>query len=205
MNIKIYHNNKVIELTNNEKCWESNILSKAVYYTTDVSLVDFMTIINTEQEDSIYFYNDDVTTLKNAFFNCFMLITAGGGVVENEKEEILLMYRRGFWDLPKGKWEDGETIEACALREIEEETGLKNLSLEKQICITYHTYYFKEKWILKESYWFKIKTMSYQILKPQTEEDIEALKWVSPNALKEYYPLSYKNVVEVLNLYNTKP
>ena len=41
-------------------------------------------------------------------------IIAGGGIVENEERKILFQFRRGKWDLPKGKLEEGETIENCA-------------------------------------------------------------------------------------------
>ncbi len=198
MNIKIYHNNKTILLTNEDKSWHNNIESKIVYVTTNLSLIDYWDIITTNEDLYIFFYNEDIIALKEAFFKNFMLITAGGGVVENEKGEVLLMYRRGFWDLPKGKWDDGETIEECALREIEEETGLTNLLLENLLTISYHTYFFKEKWILKETYWFNIKTNSNQLLNPQKEEDIEEIKWVKKDILKNFYNVTYQNIVDVL-------
>jgi 8-oxo-dGTP pyrophosphatase MutT (NUDIX family) len=58
-------------------------------------------------------------------------VRAAGGVVvrarANGREEILLVHRPqyGDWTLPKGKACDGETDEECALREVEEETGLR--------------------------------------------------------------------------------
>ena len=43
--------------------------------------------------------------------------------------KLLMIFRRGKWDLPKGKLDKGETFERCAVREIEEETGFRNLKL----------------------------------------------------------------------------
>ena len=67
-------------------------------------------------------------------------IIAAGGLVLNEKNELLMIFRRNKWDLPKGKLDEGESIEACALREVKEETGLQKLKLEKFIDITFHDY-----------------------------------------------------------------
>ena len=70
-------------------------------------------------------------------------IIAAGGIVMNPKQEILWIFRRGFWDLPKGKLDPGETIPQCALREVEEETGINDIQLNELITITYHEYFDK--------------------------------------------------------------
>ena len=58
-----------------------------------------------------------------------VIIKAGGGLVKNEKGEVLFMFRKGKWDLPKGKLDPGETMDACAVREVMEETGVSGLSI----------------------------------------------------------------------------
>ena len=85
-------------------------------------------------------FDKDFQKLKRDFFKHFELIKAGGGLVKNSSGNILLMFRRGKWDLPKGKLDEGESIEECAIREVEEETGLHHLTIIKPLAITYHTY-----------------------------------------------------------------
>lgn len=123
---------------------------------------------------------------------------AGGGLVQNEKNEVLLIFRRGKWDLPKGKLDKGESIEDCAIREVQEETGLLNISLEGPLMTTYHTYHEGSRYILKESHWYGMKAMGDEKLIPQTEEDILEIKWVKPRDLKQYYSESFPSVVDVL-------
>lgn len=128
------------------------------------------------------------------------LIKAAGGLVLNEKQEILMIFRRGKWDLPKGKLDDGETIEACAVREVMEETGLTKLDLGPLITITHHTYFdtwLKEE-VMKETYWFQMYADTNQSLIPQTEEDIETIEWVSPANLVDKLSNSYDTIVEVV-------
>lgn len=126
-------------------------------------------------------------------------ITAAGGLVFNDANELLMMYRRGKWDLPKGKLDDGETIEACAVREVQEETGLRNLVLGKKIGVTYHEYEFKGAHILKASHWYHMQAPGAQPLVPQTEEDIEKIQWTTVEELPELLKNSYSNIVEIIN------
>jgi len=130
-------------------------------------------------------------------------IVAAGGLVSNEEGKLLLIYRRGFWDLPKGKWDEGETIEQCALREVEEETGLSNIQLGKLVGTTYHEYFdeWKQRDVIKETHWFAMHVSGTQQLVPQHEEDIEEIRWVAPKEMPEYLQNTYKNIVEIINKY----
>ena len=60
--------------------------------------------------------HSNLDELKKAFWKHFTIIKAAGGLVKNEKGEYLFIFRRGSWDLPKGKLDKGETIEQCAVR-----------------------------------------------------------------------------------------
>lgn len=128
-------------------------------------------------------------------------IVAAGGIVENEEGKILFQFRRGKWDLPKGKLDDGETIEECAVREVEEETGLQNIILSELVGITHHLYNEKQNEIDKETYWYAMKVEGEQQLVPQEEEDILELKWVAENELQEYLSNTYPNIIEIVEKY----
>ena len=127
-------------------------------------------------------------------------IIAAGGLVLNESAEILMIFRRGFWDLPKGKLDEGETIESCAIREVQEETGLKQVQLKKFIGITNHQYFdeYLQQQVNKETHWFLMQANNNQKLFPQTEEDIEQIKWVSKKELLQYLEKSYKNITNII-------
>ncbi len=127
-------------------------------------------------------------------------ILAGGGLVKNEHGELLMIYRRGKWDLPKGKLDEGETIEVCALREVMEETGLVNVELGRLLEIGYHEYYdtYLDRDVVKETHWFAMTAYGEQPLLPQTEEDITDIRWLSGQELEECLRDSYPNIVEVV-------
>ena len=127
-----------------------------------------------------------------------ILIQAGGGLVENEKGEILFMFRRGKWDLPKGKLDPGETLESCAVREVEEETGVGRLELIRFLIITEHEYEERGQCILKQTHWYLMKADSSQPLIPQKEEDITELKWVGRPDYKMILDNTYPGILEVL-------
>jgi 8-oxo-dGTP pyrophosphatase MutT (NUDIX family) len=134
------------------------------------------------------------------------IIQAGGGLVLNEQNELLLIFRRGSWDLPKGKVDPDETIEACALREVEEETGVGNLTLINFLGITNHQYfdpYLKEE-VIKESHWYTMSVKGVPALIPQTEEDITDIKWVPLSDVNALIAESFASIKEIIGLFLLK-
>jgi len=131
-------------------------------------------------------------------------IMAGGGVVVNEKNQVLFIYRRKKWDLPKGKLDPGEDIKACAIREVMEETGIRNLTIGNLIIVTTHSYEENGLNLQKETHWFEMKasTVDNSTLTPQLEEDIEKIEWVSLENLEEYLSETYTTIQQVLNSWN---
>lgn len=165
-------------------------------------------MIHEMQQDHVHagvFLHPDLEELKTAFFRKFTIVAAGGGLVCNEKEELLLIFRRGKWDLPKGKLDPGETIAACALREVREETGLKKVEITSPLGITYHTYHEGTHFILKESHWYRMQAAAGQPLHPQTEEDIAELRWITKTDLPGYFTKTYASITEVLQLFLHTP
>ncbi|MDI9358912.1 MAG: NUDIX domain-containing protein [Phycisphaerales bacterium] len=130
-------------------------------------------------------------------------IVAGGGIVENMQGDICLIFRRGKWDLPKGKLDEGETIEHCALREVSEETGLSNLEILGLIQKTVHEYYEPriEAPVVKTTTWYRMRIKNTQVLVPQTEEDITEIKWVSVRDLDAYLANSYPTIKNLIAVY----
>jgi 8-oxo-dGTP pyrophosphatase MutT (NUDIX family) len=144
-------------------------------------------------------FDKDFLKLKTGFFKHFELIKAGGGVVKNENDEILMMFRRGKWDLPKGKLDEGEIIEECAKREVQEETGLHQIKLIKPLIVTYHTYDLFGKHNLKETHWYLMKAAGNEKLIPQTEEDISEIVWAKKEDLKKYLENTFPAIKTVLS------
>ena len=131
------------------------------------------------------------------FCSHFKEITAGGGIVQSQEGKFLLIYRHQLWDLPKGKQEPDESIETCALREVEEETGLHRLRLGDPICITHHTYQLFGEKVLKHTHWYRMYDEGQESLIPQTEEDITGAQWVEKTCLPTYLEDTYPSIVEV--------
>jgi ADP-ribose pyrophosphatase YjhB (NUDIX family) len=152
-----------------------------------------------------YYLYHDLPKLLNALLQPAITIDAGGGVVLNEKEEILLIFRRGKWDLPKGKVDPGETIIDCALREVIEETGLKNLTLLEKLTSSSYCYRENGQLVLKQVQWFKMTTADTHMLTPQAEEDITEIKWVDLQQLEPYLQNTYETIKEVLLLAQRSP
>ncbi len=125
-------------------------------------------------------------------------ITAGGGVVFNEQEELLMIHRRGYWDLPKGKQEKGEPIEICAVREVEEECGVQGPVIDSAPFSTYHLYRDAGKTLVKHSIWYRMRIEGRPALVPQTEEDISEAQWMTLPLSKKVLDGAYPSIREVL-------
>ncbi|MEZ5024352.1 MAG: NUDIX domain-containing protein [Chitinophagales bacterium] len=207
---KIFINDKLLFLVDNPAKVEEILTSKDPYiiktYKKMKDLKDLVDVLMSDiNQSSMVIYHADVEKLKNDLFSLFEYIEAAGGVVQNDEGKILLIFRKDFWDLPKGKIEKGESIEQAAVREVKEETGVKRLQLKEPVrfeglsnTCTYHTYIHKGKSVMKASYWFKMSTDYAGRLVPQQEEDIEEVKWVHPSEIKEYTSNMYASIRDVI-------
>ncbi len=152
----------------------------------------------TDEVQNIFVRTENLKNTWKQFCAHFKLIEAAGGVVFNEENEVLFIYRLGKWDLPKGKLEENESIEQCAIREVEEECGIREIRITGKAFYTYHTYKLKGKNILKKTHWYKMMAPKNQILTPQTIEDITEVKWVGENKMKMVLENTYENILLVL-------
>ena len=133
----------------------------------------------------------DADAALEEFCRSFTNVEAAGGIVENAGGEVLMMRRRGWWDMPKGHVEPGETYEQAALREVEEETGLKPLTLLQFIGTSQHFYNTYGRWEMKRTWWYRIGYGGVERPKPQTEEDITEVVWLNGPELWQAAANSY--------------
>ena len=126
------------------------------------------------------------------------LIEAAGGLVMNEKAEYLFIYRNDKWDIPKGKIEKDEKVKAAAVREVEEECGIKVSGLGKKICNTYHVYLSRGEVVLKKTHWFKMECSGFSKLKPQKEEGITEARWFQPHHVEPILANTFPSIMDVL-------
>lgn len=139
----------------------------------------------------------DKETVEAAIKAHFKVIKAAGGVVF-KGDKMLLMFRRGVWDLPKGKLDDGESSKEAAVREVEEETGVR-ATLGERICTTWHTYSQNGSRILKRTKWYRMTLLDESRMAPQQDEDIEQLAWLDRQEARKALVNSYSSIRFVLD------
>lgn len=208
MEIKIYFEEKPVYLCDslNQKLKEL-LKHPDTVFIDEVSSPAIHSLIHEISKETFHagiLLSADLDKLKKLFFRNFQLISAAGGIVQNEKKEILFIYRRNKWDLPKGKIEKKELPEITAAREVAEETGINQLTLKKKIGNTYHTYTDYGKHILKETHWFYFTSPNQEGV-PQTEEDISNVKWFKTRDIKTPVSNTYENIKDILHCFFDEP
>jgi len=199
---KIYYNNKALILTNSSDAYKAEhpVAGGYLSLTGAFSRNFRLAFQHLDKPGTIGALIEDISTesLQKELHSMYKPIDAGGGVVVNEENAVLMIYRRGKWDLPKGKLDEGENIEECAVREVSEETGLQHLNVTGKICDTYHIYSQNGMNLLKCTAWYRMKGTSNDILMPQKEENIQEARWVNEEGLAQVVYKSYDAIREVL-------
>lgn len=197
MNRKVYFNDKFIEFVGENL--QSTLNQSFKFEEGKEGEKQFLKLIhqflidqkNTSISISNIAFHKALHLLKNTFY----YIEAAGGLIE-KNGEFLFIRRHNRWDLPKGKLEKKETIEHAAVRECEEECGIKELTIIKPLSSTFHIYAYKDGFALKQSYWFYMQSTYAEKLVPQLEEDITEVRWFKQNEIQEivlkdtYYTIS---------------
>lgn len=127
----------------------------------------------------------DGENLASAIKNIFRQAPAAGGVVIIDNKFVAIE-RNGIPDLPKGHIEKGESPEVAALREVEEETGITDLEITKELPATWHCYLLNDQWTIKKTSWYLMKTASGMKNIPQTEEGISKVYLVDKKGVNEF-------------------
>lgn len=188
---KVFVNEKKLLLSK-----QSENLEKTLRYENVTSLEIALDLLENTSVKELNVFGENLDEIWAEFQKLFRIIEAAGGIVSNPEQDILFIRRLGKWDLPKGKMEKGESREESAVREIEEETGLKDVELKKFINTTYHIYVERngEK-ILKCTHWFDMNFKGEDTSKPQIEEGITEVAWKNVSQIEsEVFPNTFRNI-----------
>ncbi|GMQ26583.1 NUDIX domain-containing protein [Algoriphagus sp. oki45] len=170
--------------------WEEDVIFHEPSHDLIIRLLYLLRTRKMKNLDSVTLVSEDKKALKAFVKSRFLIVKAAGGLV-SKKDKILMIYRLGKWDFPKGKMDRGETPEQCAKREVEEECNIM-VKLRTPILKTWHTYTQNRKSILKKTYWYSMDSLNDATMKPQIEEGIEDIQWMSEadakTALINSYP-----------------
>ncbi len=200
---KIYYNNKPLILTNDSASYIKAHPVAAGYlpFTGAFPRNYRLAIDHLDKPRTLGAIIEDLSpkSLQAQLHQLYTPIDAAGGVVKNEKGNVLMIYRRGKWDLPKGKRDEGEDMAECAVREVSEETGLKRIKLGEKICDTYHVYAQNRKNLLKRTAWYHMNASEKETLAPQAEENILEARWIEENELGPLAFKTYDAIKEVLH------
>ncbi len=192
---KVFINDKPIILT--DSLQNQNELPFFIY--KDVVLDEVIHKLEVDLLVGAYMYTLNLEESWEDFRTYFEVVVAGGGLVLNKDQEALFIFRGGKWDLPKGRIEEGESIEETAVREVEEECGISNLRLDRFLLKTHHVFYQGKVRKLKETYWYLMHSEVEQELVPQEEEGITIAEFKTRKEATEALKNSYANIQLVVN------
>lgn len=193
---KVFVNDKPIILSDQvapDLAYEFSLLS-------DISIEEVIHKLRHTQATGYYIYDRDLTYLWKQFQANFEVVKAAGGLVLKDKK-ALMIYRNDCWDLPKGKWENGETLKQTALREVEEECGVTNLNIEKPLDETLHIFYENNRNKLKITSWYLMHTTDNIVPIPQKEEGISKAVYTPISDIPELYDSMYANICNLLKIF----
>tara|TARA_B100001287_G_scaffold180164_1_gene151906 strand:+ start:1274 stop:1879 length:606 start_codon:yes stop_codon:yes gene_type:complete len=199
---KVFFNQKPIILTTDVLSPKEDSPFFYVKFTNKKFIVQ---ILKSKKVKKLYLYHSKENKLWYYFLNMFKLIEAAGGLVLNLKtNKYLLIFRNEKWDLPKGRINKNEEVKNAAIREVEEETGVENLSIIKPINTTYHIFKKNRKYRLKKTFWYLMETDYSGELTPETKEGIERAVWVDKKLIVSLKSEMYQNIDLVISNYFNK-
>ncbi|NMR34475.1 NUDIX domain-containing protein [Chryseobacterium aquaticum] len=176
-------------------------LEKTLKYESFTTLEIALDLLQNTSLNELNVYGEEIGEIWEEFKKLFRIIEAAGGIVNRPNGDILFIKRLGKWDLPKGKMEKGESREESAIREIEEETNLRNVELLDFINTTYHIYIERNgDKVLKFTHWFEMNFEGEDTSKPQIEEGITEVAWKNTAQIEsEVFPSTFKNIKLIIN------
>jgi len=196
--IKIFYNNRILAFCEDAA---SDIHSAKLLHFDDNTESAIKLFLNSSAYQNLVIMGCSDNLAMSVLKKVFTIIEAGGGRVTDLQGRMLFIFRSGRWDLPKGWLEKGESLAECAVREVSEECGLNPTDLvnEGELMTTYHIYQYKNGFALKATHWFKMKYIGDSIPKPQIEEDISDVKWISEKEMENVLKNTFENIKIVVN------
>ena len=165
----------------------------------DIELEKLFNISTKNQQITYLLVHPDVDSIFKNLLADIKIIYAAGGLVKNGEGNFLFIHRLGKWDLPKGKVDEGEKMRAAAIREVEEECGIKVDYLGEKIATTYHAYIMRGKFVIKQTKWYNMGVNKVPKLIPQTEEDITEAVWLAKKDLQKVKENTYPLIYDILD------
>ena len=196
---KIFHENKalVFPKIEGDSLKFDATLPESERYESDI-LGDFLQewLADRDQTDT-FIHQVGENAVAEALKQTFRMAPAAGGIVVKDGK-IVAIVRNGIPDLPKGHIERDESPEKAALREVEEETGIGNLQIVKELLSTWHCYKVGEEWRLKRTYWYLMQTEAEMRPTPQTEEGISVVKLIDAEEIEAFLKETFRSISEIL-------
>ncbi len=197
---KIFIKDKPLILSDNKE--EYKEVESSIFLSSDTKeelLFGIDALQNQEKVESLFVYSENLQLLWEKFREDYNFIECAGGIVKNNHGETLLIFRNEIWDLPKGKIESGEDVEAAALREVQEECGLNDLEITGSAGETFHTYSEGETNFLKRTSWFNMEYTGDDEPIPQTSEGISKIQWFSDEEMDKPSEHMYSSLKDLLD------
>ncbi len=151
-------------------------------------------MLKKKKTKGVYLYHAKEDKLWKHLLKIFSLVEAAGGLVEHQNGKVLFIYRNDKWDLPKGKVEKKEILIDGAVREVMEETGVKDLIVKKNLNHSFHLFSRNGKFKLKKTYWYLMTTSYKGLLEPQLDEGIVKAEWKSKEEIPVLMENAYYNI-----------
>ena len=193
---KVFIDNKVIVFIHTNDLLKVNLKLKS----KDVERIkDLKGLLeNTGVNNPLYLTSKKPFEEFSRLFKDYKYIEAAGGIVQRKKS-FLVIKRKGFWDIPKGKIEKGEWSEVACVREISEECGIDGHQITRPLVNTYHVMNWKGQKALKKTFWFMLRYDGSKKVLPALEEDITEVVWMNEDELLGIRSNTFGSINEVLD------
>ena len=199
---KVFFNDRIVFINGNtNKTADVNSIQSTITNELE-GQVAWRNFLNNSSKSNLYLTGGPDKEILKLFMKNFKVVEAAGGLVFNQKNQLLCIYRWNKWDLPKGKIEKNEEMRDAAIREVQEETGISGVVIEDFKGTTYHIFrapYIKDRLVLKPTYWFTMRYNGNEELIPQLKEDIVKAQWFDLEKLEEVKANTYKSLLDLFD------